>query len=202
MAERTDELRQDIDRKRDDIEYTVDQIQNRVSPRRVTARGTHRLRRLWIDVRDSVMGNDQTDYPWEGVSRRIGERVGDMTDRTTEKIDDMREGIAGAPTMVRQQTRGNPLAAGLITFGGGVLVGTLLPGTALESRTAQRLQPALAEIADEASAVGKGIADDVSSSATDAIAEVKDTARTAVEGVKDEAKGAMDRALDDEKSTS
>ena len=37
MADRTDELRQDIDQKREDIGYTVDQIQNRVSPGRITA---------------------------------------------------------------------------------------------------------------------------------------------------------------------
>jgi gas vesicle protein len=207
MAERTDELRQDIDRKRDDIGYTVDQIQNRVSPRRVTARGTHQLRRLWIDTRDRVMGNDQAEYPWERASQRVedtsqgmGEKVGEMTDRAAEKLNDIREGIADAPQTVRQQTRGNPLAAGLITFGGGLLVGTLLPRTDAEERAAERLQPALSEVAQGASGVGKEIAEDVRSSSTDAIQEVKDTARTAIENVEDDAKSAVDRVRDDQES--
>jgi gas vesicle protein len=207
MAERTDELRQDIDRKRDEIGYTVDQIQNRVSPRRVTARGTHRLRRWWIDARDQLMGNDQTQYPWESASQRIGdtsqrigEKVGEITDRTAEKLSDMREGIADAPQMVRQQTQGNPLAAGLITFGGGLLVGTLLPRTDVERQAAQRVQPAVSEVAQEAADVGKEIADEVRSNASEAMEEVKDTATNAVEGVKGDAKGALDRVRDDQQS--
>ena len=37
--------------------------------------------------------------------------------------------------MVRRKTQGSPVAAGVIAFGGGLLVGTLLPESAGERRT-------------------------------------------------------------------
>ena len=86
MADRTEELREDIQRQRQSIGYTVDQIQNRVSPGRITARGRYRVRRWLIDTKDQVMGNDQSDYPWERWSRDLNQKVGDMSDRAADAV--------------------------------------------------------------------------------------------------------------------
>jgi Protein of unknown function (DUF3618) len=193
MAERTDELRQDIDQKREDIGYTVDQIQNRVSPGRITARGRYRIRRRWIDVKDRILGNDETEYPWEKPVQRVSNRVGEVTDRASEMMSDVRESVAETPRMVRRQTQGNPVAAGFIAFGGGLLVGTLLPETQAERDAARRLEPSMAGIAQEAGEIGKDVAEDVKTTAVEAIDELKDSAAVAAEGVKDEAKEAMTR---------
>jgi len=194
MADRTDELREDIDRKRDDIGYTVDQIQNRVSPGRITARGGYRFRRWWIDTKDRIIGNDQSEYPWERQVQRISGRVEGVTDRASEMMAEVREGVATTPKMLRRQTQGSPVAAGVIAFGGGLLVGTLLPETQTERKAAHRLEPTVSGIAQEAGEIGKGVAEDVKTTAVEAIEEVKDSASTAAEGVKDEAKEAMTRA--------
>lgn len=194
MAERTEELRDKIDQNRGDIGYTVDQLQNRVSPGRVTARGRYRMRRWWIDTRDRVMGNDEPAYPWESPSQGIGQRVEAMGERASEIVSGAGETIANTPNVVRRQTRGNPLAAGFVAFGGGLLVGTLLPESQAESRAAQRLEPALSGMAEEAREIGKDVAEDIKTSAGEAMEEVKDTASTAAEEVKDEAREAMNRA--------
>ena len=175
MADRTEQLREDIDQKRENIGYTVDQIQNRVSPGRITARGRYRFRRWWIDTRDRILGNEQSEYPWERTVQSISHRVGDVTDRASEVISDVKDGVAETPRIVRRQTQGNPVAAGFIAFGGGLLVGTLLPETQRERDAAKRLEPAVSGITQEASEIGKELAEDVKTTAIDTLDEVKDS---------------------------
>ena len=194
MAERTDELREDIEQKRSDIGYTVDQIQNRVSPGRVTARSSYRARRWFIDTKDKLMGNDQPGYPWENLSQGFTQRAEEMTDRASEMVSDAKDTISQAPGKMRQQTRGNPLAAGLVAFGSGMLLGTLLPETNVETRAARRLEPGVSSVVSEAGEIGREITEEMKVSAEKAVDEVKDTAATAAESVKEEARQAADRA--------
>ncbi|MGH2702085.1 MAG: DUF3618 domain-containing protein [Actinomycetota bacterium] len=196
MVERTEELREDIDQKRDDIAYTVDQIQNRMSPGRVTARGRYRMRRWWIDTKDGLLGNDELNYPWEGSSQRVSQRVGAVADQASEMISGAGEAVAQAPKMLRQQTKGNPVAAGLVAFGGGLLVGSILPETRTERQAARRLEPMVADVVSDATETGREIAEDVKTSASEAMEEVKDTASAAAESMKEETAAAIDRAKD------
>lgn len=201
MASRTDELREEIDHKRQDIGHTVDQLQNRVSPSRITARGRYRIRRWWIDTKDQVMGNDRAEYPWEVGMRRIAEQAENVTDKASEIATEVRDGVAEAPAMVRRQTQGSPVAAGVIAFGGGLLVGTLLPESEGERKMAQRLEPGVAGLAEEATEIGKQVAEDVQDSARERVEELKDSASTAAEEVKDEAKQAATRAREGDQTT-
>jgi ElaB/YqjD/DUF883 family membrane-anchored ribosome-binding protein len=215
MADRTDALREDIERQRQSIGYTVDQIQNRVSPGRITARGRYRVRRWLIDTKDQVMGNDQSEYPWERWSRDVSQKAGDMSERAadavteakdtlSEKVGDMsdraadavagaKDSLAEAPTKLRQKTEGNPLAVGLIAFGGGMLAGALLPESRVEGRAVRRVEPALAGAASEAGHIARDIADDVKESTGASVEQVKEKASAAAGNVKEEAREAFDR---------
>ena len=215
MADRTDELREDIERQRQSIGYTVDQIQNRVSPGRITARGRYRVRRWLIDTMDQVMGNDQAEYPWERWSRDLSQKAGDMSERAADAVTGAkdtlsekagaiseqagdavtgaRETLTQTPDKLRQQTRGNPLAVGLIAFGGGMLAGALLPESRVEGRALRRVEPALAGAASEAGNIAREIADDVKHSAGASVEQVKETASAAAGNLKEEAREAVDR---------
>ena len=215
MADRTDELREDIERQRQSIGYTVDQIQNRVSPGRITARGRYRVRRWLIDTKDQVMGNDQSEYPWERWSRDVSQKAGDMSERAADAVTGAkdtlsekagaiseqagdavtgaRETLTQTPEKLRQQTRGNPLAVGLIAFGGGMLTGALLPESRVEGRALRRVEPVLAGAASEAGHIAREIADDVKHSAGASVEQVKETASAAAGNVKEEAREAVDR---------
>jgi hypothetical protein len=196
MADRTEELREDIERQRQSIGYTVDQIQNRVSPGRITARGRHRVRRWFIDTKDQVMGNDQSDYPWERWSRDLSEKAGDMSEQAADTMSEVKETVGEAPAKLRQKTRGNPMAVGLIAFGGGMLAGTLLPESNIEGRAMRRVEPALATAASEASQIGRDVADDFKESAGSSMEQVKERASAAADNVKEEAREAIDRTKD------
>jgi ElaB/YqjD/DUF883 family membrane-anchored ribosome-binding protein len=205
MVERTDELRDDIERRRREIGGTVDELQNRVSPRRVMARGRYRARRWVIDTRDRIMGNEDPYYPWqeresegserkeESMKDRVSEIAAEVTDRASHAASEAKEAVTRAPQMVRQQARGNPMAAGLIAFGGGLLLGSFLPETSTEHDIARRMEPAVSGAMSEAREVGRDVIEDVKEDAEDAMEQVKDKASEAGQHLKDDTKEAAER---------
>ena len=99
--------------------------------------------------------------------------------------------VQEAPQAIRRQTRGNPLAAGLIAFGAGWLVSSLLPASRREQ-----------ELADQAKQVAQ---EKVQPAAQQVAAEVKENlrepAQQAVESVKSTAQDAKDTVTDEGRST-
>jgi hypothetical protein len=69
VAERAEELRQQLDVQRADISRTVEQIENRVVPGRILNRRKYRMRRSLTDWKDRLMGNDDADYPTHWYSQ-------------------------------------------------------------------------------------------------------------------------------------
>ena len=58
------------------------------------------------------------------------------TDAAGNALHDAGEAIADAPRQVAAKTQGNPLAAGLIAFGAGLLVSSLIPPSEKEREAA------------------------------------------------------------------
>lgn len=226
MVERTDELRKDIERRRQNISHTVDELQNRVSPGRIMARGRYRVRRWITDTKDQIMGNEQPYYPWqqgeqahldqqrgypgsreESITDRVsqaaseaGDRVShaasEIGDRMSEAASEVKETVSRTPEQIRQQTRGNPMAAGLIAFGGGLLLGTILPETRTEHDIARRVEPSVSTAVAQARDVGRDVMEDVKEGAEHAMEEVKETASDAGQHLKDDARDAAERTRD------
>jgi hypothetical protein len=122
-------------------------------------------------------------------------------------------GDAASSTLgtVREQTEGNPLAAGLVAFGVGWLVSSLLPATEAERRAARRAveqakeqgQPVIEQAKQVAQDVGQHMqeqagqaAQQVKERAQDATATVKDEAQSASQDVKQTATGAAQDVRD------
>ena len=191
MAETTSELRRELDEQRDEMSRTVDEIQNRVSPGRVWARGNYRMRNRITDWKDRIMGNDQPDYstgsrpgsPYgsEGTGSNLGDR-----------FSDAKESVAGAPEALRRQTQGNPLAAGLIAFGAGLLVSSLIPETEREQKLAEGIQPLVSDVVGEARQAASAVAQELKEPAEQAVHDVKDVAQQAATQVRDTAQGGVD----------
>lgn len=210
MADRTDELRDDIEYRRESISQTVDQIENRVSPSRIAARGRYRARQRLYDMKDRIMGNESRDYPWQTYddSPGVRERASGITDSVSSSVssagDTVSQGLSSAgdtlgdvPQMVRRQARGNPLAAGIIAFGGGLLVGTLAPRTQPERRVARQVEPLVSDVVDEAKERGQSIAEDLKEPARRAADQVKESAKSGAQSVQEDAKEAAQRAKDE-----
>ncbi|MGF1667309.1 MAG: DUF3618 domain-containing protein [Acidimicrobiia bacterium] len=162
MVDRTDELREDIEERRDRIGHTVDQIENRVSPSRVAARTTHNMSRRMSGWKDRIMGDDQTGA--------------DTNAKNGGALSEAGRKVAEAPDTIRRSTTGNPVAAGLVAFGGGMLVGSLFPGTDAERRAVKQVEPVLREGMPEAKEMGRQAVDDVKDAVRESADEMKEMA--------------------------
>ena len=89
-----------------------------------------------------------------------------------------------APELIQHQTQGNPLAAGLIAFGAGFLVSTLIPPSEPERQAAGALQEKLEPVKERAIEAGQGLKEQVQQAATEGLGHVKESASEAAQQVK------------------
>jgi uncharacterized protein YoxC len=176
VVDRTDELREDIEERRDRIGHTVDQIENRVSPSRVAARTSHKVTRRVSVWRDRIMGSDQIE---------AGAGNGGALSEAGRKV-------AEAPETIRRSTTGNPVAAGLVAFGGGLLVGSLLPETDAERRAVKQVEPALREGVPEVKDMGRHAVDDVKDAVRESADEMKEMAAESSQRLRHDVQDARD----------
>jgi hypothetical protein len=103
--------------------------------------------------------------------------------------------VQEAPQAIRRQTRGNPLAAGLIAFGAGWLVSSLLPASRREQELADQAKQQAKQVAQEkvaraAQQVAGEVKENLREPAQQAVESVKSTAQDAGQTVVEEGKSA------------
>jgi gas vesicle protein len=207
MGKTAEELRDDIELRREYLSRDLDAIGDRVSPSRVVERRTEAVKDRFRNAKESVMGkaDDIGDHAVD-LRDRAGDRAGSARETVGEAAHKAQEGMHQAaekvgevPQMVRQQTQGNPLAAGLVAFGLGLLAATVLPESRRERRLARQVQPQLEDAARAAAQTGRAMADDLKPTIQQSAAELQDRARESVEHVKGEAQDAARSVADDSK---
>src|SRR5215213_1349562 len=119
-------------------------------------------RELSYDVdalKEKVMGSAQdTTSQAHGMASNAAGSVQGAASSAADSVSSAASTAVGAvqqaPDQVIRQTQGNPLAAGLIAFGVGWLVSSLLPASEKEREVASRVndqaQPALQPVAQQA----------------------------------------------------
>ena len=192
MAEEPNELTDRIERQRESISATVDEIENRISPSRIAARRTYRMKRTVVDWKDRLMGNDEPDYPWNRSMASTG-----MWESSNTEHQGLRERAAEsaqhAPEAIRRQTQGNPFAAGVIALGAGWLTASLLPETRSERRVVQKIQPGLESAARTVRDEATELAGELREPAKQAVGEVTDRGREAGEQLAAETRSAAQK---------
>lgn len=181
MGEAADQVRNDIERTRAELSDTFDEIGDRVSPRRMVQRRTDRVRDNWRNVRETVMGSatsvkDSTSDRARGVAGSVS----GMADSAASTVSDV-------PEMARRRTEGNPIAAGLIAFGGGMLLASILPKTSMEQQAASSIQPQLDAAKQQAMQAGAEVKDQLASQAQESAEHVKQAASEATSQVGEQA---------------
>lgn len=184
MGESTAEVRREIEETRAQMSGTIDAIADRTSPARMASRQRQRVAERFRSMRDTIMGT-------------AGEAAGSVQQSAGSAADTVRQG----PDMIRSQAQGNPLAAGLIAFGSGLLAGSLLPSTRPERQAASQLLEQAEPAVRQAQQAGREAAEEIASTARDAASQVKDTAAEAGQRVVEDAKGSA-RQVQDQTKTS
>ena len=159
-----EELRGQLDEQRSDLGHDLEAIGDRVSPKRMTERRAAAVRRRMRSVGESIMGAKDS-----------------VTDSAGSATDSLRH----APDVVRDRAQGNPLAAGLVAFGAGVLAASVVPATRKEKQVVEdQVQPRLDDAAEQLGSAAQETIDAVTPAVHDAATEVKEQARQAVAEVK------------------
>ena len=181
MGQDTEELTPtpaDIEATRSNLTRDIDELTDKVSPARVMDRRKQAVKGRVGSVRDKVMGS----------ASAAGDKVGRTASSSTGSVSDTATG--GALDSIGSRTQGNPLAAGLVAFGAGMVISALIPASAKEAQAAQRLTEAAREqgqpLIEEAKSVGQDMATELKDSATASAQHLKATAQDSADTVKRE----------------
>ena len=187
MGQESEELRADIEGRRESMTGTIDAIEDRVVPGRIIER-RRQVAREWVGgVRERVMGRPQTlKHQASSAADRMGEGMSQVTDK-----------ISDAPTQVQQATAGSPLIAGAVAFGLGALIAAVLPETEPERRAIQAVQPQVDAATDAVTDAGQHALETAKGSAQEAAGELKESASDHARQVADEAKDKAQEVRDD-----
>ncbi len=198
------QLRSEIEQTRANLSDNVDELAYQANPVHMAQRQVSKAKAFGSRLLDRVLGSAE-DLKDSAVGAVQG-TAGGISDRAS----DVGHGLSDLPQAAKEQTQGNPLAAGAVAFGIGLLIASAFPASRKEQELAENLKEQarpltdqvgaaarqvaenLAEPAKEAVEAVKGSATDaaqtVQSEASDAAAEVKDTASTSASQVTDQAK--------------
>jgi len=197
MSSNPDEIRRDIERTRRELSSDVDLLTEKVSPTKVMERRVERARGAVSSVKEKVMGS-ATD-----TKGAAGAGLGSAQDKLSSAASTVADTASSAPQMARRKAQGNPLAAGVIAFGAGWLLSSLLPASEKEQQAATALKDKASEHSDKLTEPlsqaaqnlrepAQQAAESIKSSASDAASTVKDETRSATGEVSDQAKQAKE----------
>lgn len=175
MSDSPDEIRADIERTRQGLGLDVDALADKVSPSKIVDRQMGKVRGAFGSLRERVMG--AADDAGSSLSD-AGSHAGDVKDRVVAKAE------------------GNPMAVGLIAFGAGLLLASLIPASSKEKDIAatvkDQAQPLVDEVTDVAKEVGEHLKEPVQAS----VASVKESAQESATAVADDAQAAAGEVKD------
>jgi gas vesicle protein len=205
-----DVIRQQIEDTRRELSYDVDALNEKVNPARVVDRRMTAAKGRMSAMKEKVMGSAQhTSSQTQGMASNVAgsvqgtassaaSSVQGAASSAADSVQSAASAAAGAvqqaPDAIVRQTQGNPLAAGMIAFGVGWLVSSLLPASQKEKQLAQQAETAIKENKDAllapAKQVAQEIGDELKPAAQQAVQEVKSTATDAAQTVKQEGQSA------------
>ncbi|SFT92455.1 DUF3618 domain-containing protein [Arthrobacter sp. ov118] len=200
MSENPDVIRADIEATRARLGTNVDAVADKVTPSNIVRRQTDKVKESVKDavfgVKEKVMG--AADHTAGTVHPATGNAGAHQP--AGAHLGEAGAAIGDAPAQVKAKTQGNPLAAGLIAFGAGLLVSSLIPASEKEREAADGLKTAAEPLTAELTEAAKHVAEGLKGPAQEAMENVKATAADATGNVKAEGQNAVadlkDRAAD------
>jgi Protein of unknown function (DUF3618) len=180
MGQTTEELNTDIEGTRQSLAEDLDALQDKVSPSAVMQRRKDAIASRVRGMGSRIMGS--TSSAGRGV---------------TNVSSGVEGGVRGAASDVagsaEGRVEGNPLTAGLVAFGVGVVVAGLLPATDAESRASRTVVETAKEhgapVADATKSAAHDMVDGLREPASSAAQEVKSSAQESAGRVQDQASG-------------
>lgn len=191
MSNDPEQIRAEIAQTRGDLSNNINTLAEEMRPSTMMHRQTDKMKGRAGRLKDRIMGS-------------AGDTAGGMSssahsakDTAMSAVSSAEDTIQQTPDMIREQTQGNPLAAGLVAFGVGMVTASLLPPSQKEREAAATVKEKAEPLAHEAADTAKQVVDHLKEPAHDAAQSVKDTATEGVQQVRDEGRDAAIDVRDD-----
>ena len=200
-----EQIRREIERTQANLSTDVDALTEKVTPGRIVDRRIGRARAAVGNLKDRVIGSNDPGGQYNPYARNQGARVqqtassvassaSDAASSAASTVSDTASSAAAslqeAPQHAIRQTQGNPLAAGLIAFGVGWLVSSLLPASRQEQQLAEQARNKASELREPLANIANEVKDNLQEPAQQAVDSVKSTATEAGRTVADEGRSA------------
>ncbi|MFJ4862353.1 MULTISPECIES: DUF3618 domain-containing protein [unclassified Streptomyces] len=199
MGTTPDELRTDVEYRRAHLARNVDLLADRMTPSKVARRKVDSMRDHVSGVKERVMGTAQDAA--HGTSGGLHHAADSMTETAKGVGSSVQETVQQAPAQIKRQTKGSPLAAGLMAFGAGMLAAALLPTTEAEQHAGQQLREHSDELLEPVKQTALHAAQEVREELKEPLAEavdsVKGTAQEAVSTTTEHAQSAGQETADE-----
>jgi hypothetical protein len=204
MSTDPDRIRRDIESTRADLSGNVDALTNRANPKRMAEARADQARGALHGLREKIMGTAShagevggakgssaaqsvsgAAQSARGTAESAAQSARGTADSAVHSVGDaaekaghsMRDAAGSARQRQHEMTQGSPLAAGLIVFGLGVLVSSLMPPSPQERHTAGRVKGKVTEHSE-------GIKQQVAGAAHQAQENLRQPAQQAMDSVK------------------
>ncbi|MEU8182315.1 DUF3618 domain-containing protein [Micromonospora sp. NPDC049047] len=181
MSSDPDRIRREIETTRNELSSDVDALTDKVNPRRIAGDSVGQARGALTRAKEKMMGS--SSHMGQEASQRMSHAAGAVRDETRSLGQQSRE-----------QAQGNPLAAGLVAFGVGLLAASLIPPSGRERQLAGRARGMVSEHSDQlrqqASQVGHQMQDNLRGPAQQAAQSVRSSAQQGVSAVRDQGRSA------------
>ncbi|NYH43723.1 gas vesicle protein [Micromonospora jinlongensis] len=199
MSSDPDRIRREIETTRTELSYDVDALTDKVNPRRIAGDRVGQARGAFTRAKEKVMGS--SSHMGQEASQRMSHMAGSVRDETRslghqsrEAMGSVRDEARSLGHQSREQAQGNPVAAGLVAFGVGLLAASLIPPSGRERHLAGRARTMVSEHSDQlreqASQVGHQMQDNLREPAQQAAQSVRSTAQQGVSAVRDQGRSA------------
>ena len=186
MSNDPSEIRAQIEQTRASLSGNVDALAYEANPAHIAERQVAKVKASGSRVLDRIMGS-----------------ADDLKDAAADKVHGLAEGasgvgdsIASAPDAARRKAQGNPLAAGAVAFGIGLLLAAAFPASEKEQELAREIKDKAQPLTDQVTAAGKQVAENLAGSAKDAVESLKESATEAAQAVQGEGGDALSDVKD------
>lgn len=178
----TERLRTEVERTRQELSNDVNRLGATVSPSNIAERQKAKVSQTVSGWKDRVMGVAE-----DAKESTMGAAHG-VADSGHSAVDSVQETAHDVKVKARQQTQGNPLAAGVVALAAGWLLGSILPASEKEKRAAtavkEQAQPLVEQAKTEVKEAGSEMAEHLKQPAQEAVEEVKTAASDSAQELK------------------
>jgi gas vesicle protein len=185
-------IRAQIEQTRANLSDDVDALADQANPAHIAHRQVAKAKRAGGRLLDRILGTaeDVRDAAAD-KAHELAADVGDATGDVTGRAPQWGHGVADLPNQAGRQAQGNPVAAGVVAFGIGLLIAAAFPASRKEQELAQAVKEQAQPLTDQVTAAAREVADNLAGPAKEAVENLKESAGEAVAAVQEEGSAAV-----------